>query len=40
MNGQIPIQKKLRKTILFVKHDLDKALKLGSNIAVMESGWI
>lgn len=34
----ILLQKKLNKTILFVSHDLDEALKIGSNIAIMESG--
>ncbi|MBR7518687.1 glycine betaine/L-proline ABC transporter ATP-binding protein, partial [Mycobacterium tuberculosis] len=29
-----------RKTILFVSHDLDEALKLGDRIAVMEGGRI
>ncbi|UPQ89753.1 choline ABC transporter ATP-binding protein [Vibrio sinaloensis] len=32
------LQKKLNKTILFVSHDLDEALKIGNNIAIMESG--
>ncbi|HCG8419962.1 TPA: choline ABC transporter ATP-binding protein [Vibrio parahaemolyticus] len=34
----ILLQKKLNKTILFVSHDLDEALKIGNNIAIMESG--
>ncbi|NOH71660.1 choline ABC transporter ATP-binding protein [Vibrio pectenicida] len=34
----ISLQKKLNKTILFVSHDLDEALKIGNNIAIMESG--
>ncbi|WP_447060732.1 choline ABC transporter ATP-binding protein [Vibrio alginolyticus] len=34
----ILLQEKLNKTILFVSHDLDEALKIGSNIAIMESG--
>ncbi|MBA5763236.1 choline ABC transporter ATP-binding protein [Vibrio sp. 404] len=34
----IQLQKKLNKTILFVSHDLDEALKIGNNIAIMESG--
>ena len=33
----IQLQKKLNKTILFVSHDLDEALKIGNNIAIMES---
>ena len=36
----LDIQKKLHKTILFVSHDLDEALKLGNHIAIMESGEI
>jgi glycine betaine/proline transport system ATP-binding protein len=36
----IDLQKRLRKTILFVSHDLDEALKLGDRIAVMEGGRI
>ena len=34
------LQKKLKKTILFVSHDLDEALKLGNRIAIMEGGRI
>lgn len=34
----IALQEKLNKTILFVSHDLDEALKIGNNIAIMESG--
>ncbi|MDN3611069.1 choline ABC transporter ATP-binding protein [Vibrio ostreicida] len=34
----IQLQKKLNKTILFVSHDLDEALKIGNKIAIMESG--
>lgn len=34
----LELQKKLNKTILFVSHDLDEALKIGNNIAIMESG--
>ncbi|WP_122053359.1 choline ABC transporter ATP-binding protein [Vibrio sp. Evd11] len=34
----IMLQNKLNKTILFVSHDLDEALKIGNNIAIMESG--
>ena len=32
------LQSKLNKTILFVSHDLDEALKIGNNIGIMESG--
>jgi glycine betaine/proline transport system ATP-binding protein len=34
------LQKKLQKTILFVSHDLDEAMKLGNRIAIMEGGRI
>ncbi|RJX71027.1 choline ABC transporter ATP-binding protein [Vibrio sinensis] len=34
----LTLQAKLNKTILFVSHDLDEALKIGNNIAIMESG--
>lgn len=36
----INIQKKLGKTILFITHDLDEALKLGDRIAIMKDGKI
>jgi len=36
----IELQRKLHKTILFVSHDLDEALKIGSHIAIMESARI
>lgn len=34
------LQKKLGKTILFITHDLDEALKLGDRIAIMKDGQI
>jgi len=34
------LQQALRKTILFVSHDLDEALKIGNRIAIMEAGRI
>ena len=34
------LQGKLRRTILFVTHDLDEALRLGDRIAIMEGGRI
>ncbi|WP_073612916.1 choline ABC transporter ATP-binding protein [Desulfopila aestuarii] len=34
------LQKNLRKTIVFVSHDLDEALKLGNQVSIMESGRI
>jgi len=36
----LQLQNNLKKTIVFVSHDLDEALKLGSRIAIMESGNI
>ena len=36
----IELQQRLNKTILFVSHDLDEALKIGTNIAIMESAQI
>jgi glycine betaine/proline transport system ATP-binding protein len=36
----VDIQAELQKTILFVTHDLDEALKLGSRIAIMRDGEI
>jgi glycine betaine/proline transport system ATP-binding protein len=34
------LQKDLKKTIVFVSHDLDEALKLGNKIAILEGGRI
>jgi len=34
------LQSSLRKTIIFVSHDLDEALKIGTHIAIMEGGRI
>jgi len=36
----LDLQQKLKKTIIFVSHDLDEALKLGNQIAILESGRI
>ena len=36
----LDLQADLNKTILFVSHDLDEAMKLGSRIAIMEGGRI
>jgi glycine betaine/proline transport system ATP-binding protein len=36
----LELQRRLKKTIIFVSHDLDEALKLGSHIAIMEGGRI
>jgi glycine betaine/proline transport system ATP-binding protein len=34
------LQKELKKTIIFVSHDLDEALKIGNRIAILEGGRI
>jgi glycine betaine/proline transport system ATP-binding protein len=36
----VQLQERVKKTILFVTHDLDEALKLGDQISVLESGRI
>ena len=36
----LALQETLRRTILFVSHDLDEALKIGTRIAIMEGGRI
>jgi glycine betaine/proline transport system ATP-binding protein len=36
----LEIQARLKKTIIFVSHDLDEAFKLGNRIAIMEGGRI
>jgi len=36
----LELQETLHKTVLFVSHDLDEALKLGTQIDIMESGRI
>ncbi|STQ89059.1 quaternary amine ABC transporter ATP-binding protein [Iodobacter fluviatilis] len=36
----LSLQKTLRKTIVFVSHDMDEALKLGSHIAILRDGQI
>lgn len=36
----LDLQARLRKTILFVSHDLDEAIKIGNRIAIMEGGRI
>lgn len=34
----LDVQEKFKKTIIFITHDLDEALKLGNNIAIMKDG--
>ena len=36
----LELQAQLKKTILFVSHDLDEAIKLGNRIVIMEGGRI
>jgi glycine betaine/proline transport system ATP-binding protein len=36
----LELQSTLHKTIVFVSHDLDEAMKLGSHIAIMEGGRV
>ena len=36
----LELQARLRKTIVFVSHDLDEAVKLGNQIAIMEHGRV
>ena len=36
----LDLQKRLRRTIVFVSHDLDEALKIGNRIVIMEGGRI
>jgi glycine betaine/proline transport system ATP-binding protein len=36
----LDLQQKLKRTIVFVSHDLDEAFKLGNRIAIMEGGRI
>ena len=39
-NELISLQRRLKKTIIFITHDLDEALKLGDRIAIMKDGVI
>ena len=36
----LEFQQRLKKTIIFVSHDLDEAFKIGNRIAIMEGGRI
>lgn len=36
----ISIQKKMKRTIVFITHDLDEAIKLGDRIAIMKEGAV
>lgn len=37
-NEFLKIQKKLKKTVIFVTHDIDEAMKMGDKIAIMSKG--
>jgi glycine betaine/proline transport system ATP-binding protein len=39
-NELLSLQQKMHKTIIFITHDLDEALKLGDRIAIMKDGNI
>jgi glycine betaine/proline transport system ATP-binding protein len=39
-NELLDLQQRLQKTIVFITHDLDEALKLGDRIAIMRDGKI
>ena len=39
-NQLLDLHQKIEKTIIFITHDLDEALKLGDNIAIMKDGQI
>lgn len=39
-NELLSLQQKMRKTIIFITHDLDEALKIGDRIAIMKDGGI
>ena len=36
----LQLQKTMKKTIIFVSHDLEEALKIGNRITIMEGGRI
>lgn len=39
-NELLRLQKELKKTIIFVSHDLEEALRIGNRIAIMQDGKI
>ena len=39
-NMLLELQKELKKTIVFITHDLDEALRIGDNIAILRDGSI
>lgn len=40
LGRRLDLQRDLKRTIIFVSHDLDEAFKLGDRIAIMEGGRI
>lgn len=36
----LEMQKELKKTVIFITHDIDEAMKLGSRIAIMKDGEV
>ncbi len=36
----IALEEEMQKTIVFISHDLDEALKLGDRIVLMKDGWV
>jgi osmoprotectant transport system ATP-binding protein len=39
-NQFLRLQKQIRKTVVFVTHDIDEALKMGDRVAVMKEGGV
>jgi osmoprotectant transport system ATP-binding protein len=38
MDGFLALQEKVRKTVVFVTHDIDEAIKMGDRIAILRAG--
>lgn len=36
----VTLQKKHRRTIIFISHDLDEAMRIGDRIAIMQAGEV
>ena len=36
----LDLQEKMKRTIVFITHDLDEAIKLGDRIAIMKDGEV
>lgn len=39
-NELLQLQEKLQKTVLFITHDLNEALRVGNHVAIMKDGYI